>query len=269
MIDTLSLSYEHYTSFNCTQFVLCSRMSLRVLSIVLAALQVSVLASNVRSVPPLSQDFSLASIEVDDNVGRVVLSQRVWWNLSGHRLHMLAIGPLVNGRLEQYTLGAPGTNAADVLSNFNGSCTNISVASMQWLPFWSFPSNASYVGRRSIPTNSQPDSAQSIRTATATLPLVGDDATQSVSRLLSSRTVSSAVVHAGAIPPPPPLGEFDCWTYWLLHERFELYLNGTSPLWFGKVEAAAHTRWHFQYTEFVPHAPSRRDLTPPPGWCRA
>ena len=116
-----------------------------------------------KPIPTISEQFSLYTTEIDDtNNGQVTVHQSLYFDIKNRRSHMIADGILCQGHLEEinrcdngwktgWTVtmgGPPNTNAS------TWQCTNHTLdpspQDCQFSPFFSFPSNASYVGVQNI-----------------------------------------------------------------------------------------------------------------------
>ena len=120
-----------------------------------------------KSIPTISEQFSLNTIEIDDtNNGTVSVRQTMYMDQTNRRSHMIADGDLCQGHLEeinrcdagwksgwQITIGGPvGTNVSD------WSCTNHTLnpdpKDCVFSPFFAFPSNYTYIGIQNITQHS-------------------------------------------------------------------------------------------------------------------
>jgi hypothetical protein len=136
---------------------------LRVVAAAIVALTVaSTLA--LAGVPPLSEEFRFSSDEYDDTTKSVSLRQTIAQSLRTFRLFMRAQGQLVGGFLEQLTDCSKSPDGKNGTFTEIGGCAlpsascvcQVSPISMQWTPFWDFPPNATFMGKKAPPSGSYP-----------------------------------------------------------------------------------------------------------------
>lgn len=108
-------------------------------------------------VPYVSSQFSVVNMQIDDTLdGELMVQQVIIEDPINKRSKMVAQGALVNGFLEQivrcdgplspegYLTQLTGPNVNDTM------CVNQTV-NEEWSNFWSWPSNATYLGKEAPP----------------------------------------------------------------------------------------------------------------------
>jgi hypothetical protein len=127
------------------------------LLLTIVALVVCCISSSVNAfVPNISSQFIVNNRQIDDTEGKIVLEQLLVFDPINRRSKMTAQGSLVSGFLEQVVRCDGPQSPIGYMLQLSGAsvqtagCLNQTI-NEEWSNFWSFPANASYIGKDIVP----------------------------------------------------------------------------------------------------------------------